>query len=95
MRVESAEAFSLRVANFDKIRWLSGEPAPSLSALEQGVSVDLRELAQSGAVELPRWLLEQSVSITNHRYGNVHAGPKPPRSVSVSPNRDLRASSDP
>ncbi len=78
MRVESAEAFSLRVANFDKIRWLSGEPAPSLSALEQGVSVDLRELAQSGAVELPRWLLEQSVSITNHRYGNVHAGPKPP-----------------
>jgi hypothetical protein len=41
------------------------------------VSVDPRPLAQSGAVELPRWLHEQSVSITNHRYGNVHAGPKP------------------
>jgi RHH-type proline utilization regulon transcriptional repressor/proline dehydrogenase/delta 1-pyrroline-5-carboxylate dehydrogenase len=76
--VESVEEFSSRVERFDKIRWLSGESAPSLAALERGVSVDPRELAQSGAVELSRWLLEQSVSITNHRYGNVHAGPKPP-----------------
>jgi RHH-type proline utilization regulon transcriptional repressor/proline dehydrogenase/delta 1-pyrroline-5-carboxylate dehydrogenase len=77
MRVESVEDFSSRVARFDKVRWLSNEPVPSVAALEQGVSVDARELAQSGAVELPRWLLEQSVSITNHRYGNAHAGPKP------------------
>jgi RHH-type proline utilization regulon transcriptional repressor/proline dehydrogenase/delta 1-pyrroline-5-carboxylate dehydrogenase len=78
MRVETVEDFTSRVGSFDKVRWFSGEPVPSLAALEQGVSVDPRELAQSGAVELPRWLLEQSVSITNHRYGNVHAGPKPP-----------------
>jgi hypothetical protein len=41
------------------------------------VSLDPRELAQAGDVELSRWLQEQSVAITNHRYGNVHAGPKP------------------
>jgi RHH-type proline utilization regulon transcriptional repressor/proline dehydrogenase/delta 1-pyrroline-5-carboxylate dehydrogenase len=51
--------------------------APTLALLEHGVSVDPRALAQSGDVELPRWLLEQSVAITNHRYGNVRAGPKP------------------
>ena len=43
----------------------------------QGVSVDPRALAQRGDVEMARWLLEQSVSITHHRYGNVNAGPKP------------------
>ncbi|HWD95148.1 MAG TPA: bifunctional proline dehydrogenase/L-glutamate gamma-semialdehyde dehydrogenase [Acidimicrobiales bacterium] len=77
VRVESLEAFTSHVGSFDKVRWLSREPAPTVAALEQGVSVDARELTQSGDVELPRWLLEQSVSITNHRYGNVHAGPKP------------------
>jgi RHH-type transcriptional regulator, proline utilization regulon repressor / proline dehydrogenase / delta 1-pyrroline-5-carboxylate dehydrogenase len=77
VRVESVDEFALRVGSFDKVRWLSREPAPTVAALAQGVSVDSRELAQSGAVELARWLLEQSVSITNHRYGNVHAGPKP------------------
>jgi RHH-type transcriptional regulator, proline utilization regulon repressor / proline dehydrogenase / delta 1-pyrroline-5-carboxylate dehydrogenase len=77
VRIESVEELASRLGSFDKVRWLSREPAPSVAALGHGVSVDSRELAQSGAVELPRWLLEQSVSITNHRYGNVHAGPKP------------------
>jgi RHH-type proline utilization regulon transcriptional repressor/proline dehydrogenase/delta 1-pyrroline-5-carboxylate dehydrogenase len=45
--------------------------------LEHGVSVDRRALVQRGDVEMARWLLEQSVSITHHRYGNVNAGPKP------------------
>jgi RHH-type proline utilization regulon transcriptional repressor/proline dehydrogenase/delta 1-pyrroline-5-carboxylate dehydrogenase len=45
--------------------------------IDHGVSTDRRRLAQSGAVEGPRWLLEQSVALTRHRYGNVHAGPKP------------------
>ncbi len=76
VRVESVDGFASRIGSFDKVRWLSREPAPTVAALKQGVSVDPRELAQSGAVELPRWLLEQSVSITNHRYGNVNAGPK-------------------
>jgi len=34
-------------------------------------------LVQRGDIEMARWLLEQSVSITHHRYGNVNAGPKP------------------
>jgi RHH-type proline utilization regulon transcriptional repressor/proline dehydrogenase/delta 1-pyrroline-5-carboxylate dehydrogenase len=62
---------------FAKVRWLSAEVAPAPALLDLGVSVDARHLAQSGAVELTRWLLEQSVAITNHRYGNIHAGPKP------------------
>jgi RHH-type proline utilization regulon transcriptional repressor/proline dehydrogenase/delta 1-pyrroline-5-carboxylate dehydrogenase len=77
VRVESVEQLAARSASFDKVRWLSRELAPTAAALERGMSVDPRELAQSGAVELTRWLLEQSVAITNHRYGNVHAGPKP------------------
>ena len=35
-----------------------------------------QKLAASG-VEAPRWLHEQSVAITSHRYGNTHAGPRP------------------
>ena len=56
---------------------MSRETAPTAALLERGVSCDPRPLAQAGAVELTRWLLEQSVTITNHRYGNTHAGPKP------------------
>ncbi len=75
--LESADEFCDRADTFAKVRWLSKETPPSLALLERGVSVDTRSLAQNGDVELARWLLEQSVSITNHRYGNVHAGPKP------------------
>lgn len=78
LTIESVDELVARVAPTTKVRWLSGEEAPSLALLERGVSVDRRELAQAGAVELARWLHEQSVAITNHRYGNVHAGPKPP-----------------
>jgi RHH-type proline utilization regulon transcriptional repressor/proline dehydrogenase/delta 1-pyrroline-5-carboxylate dehydrogenase len=75
--IESVDKLCDRADSFEKVRWLSGETVPSLALIERGVSVDTRSLAQNGAIELPRWLLEQSVSITNHRYGNVHAGPKP------------------
>jgi len=75
--LESVDQLVARAESFSSVRWISREDAPTLALLEQGVSLDPRALAQSGAVELPRWLLEQSVAITNHRYGNVHAGPKP------------------
>jgi RHH-type transcriptional regulator, proline utilization regulon repressor / proline dehydrogenase / delta 1-pyrroline-5-carboxylate dehydrogenase len=75
--IESVDELVARVPATAKVRWLSGEDPPTLALLERGVSVDRRELAQAGDVELSRWLLEQSVAITNHRYGNVHAGPKP------------------
>lgn len=60
-----------------KIRWLSSEPAPRADALTKGITLDTRVVAQRGDIEAPRWLLEQSVAITYHRYGNVNGGPKP------------------
>jgi hypothetical protein len=77
LTLESVSELVARASSTTKVRWLSRETAPTLALLERGVSVDPRELAQAGAVELSRWLQEQSVAITNHRYGNVHAGPKP------------------
>jgi RHH-type proline utilization regulon transcriptional repressor/proline dehydrogenase/delta 1-pyrroline-5-carboxylate dehydrogenase len=75
--LETVDAMVERCSRFARVRWLSAEVAPAVALLEYGLSTDPRPLAQSGAVEGPRWLREQSVAITNHRYGNVHAGPKP------------------
>jgi RHH-type proline utilization regulon transcriptional repressor/proline dehydrogenase/delta 1-pyrroline-5-carboxylate dehydrogenase len=75
--IESTSALIARTEGIDRVRWLSGETAPTVELLQRGISVDPRALAQRGDVEAPRWLLEQSVSITHHRYGNVNAGPKP------------------
>ncbi|MHB1905906.1 MAG: bifunctional proline dehydrogenase/L-glutamate gamma-semialdehyde dehydrogenase [Acidimicrobiales bacterium] len=75
--LETPEELAERVGEGDRVRWLSDEPAPALRLLERGASLDPRALAQAGAVELARWLDEQSVSITAHRYGNTHAGPRP------------------
>jgi len=75
--LESVDELVARADAVSRVRWISREVAPTLALLEKGVTLDPRALAQSGAVELPRWLLEQSVAVTSHRYGNVHAGPKP------------------
>ncbi len=75
--IETTTALVARAGSFGRVRWLSGETAPTVALLEQGLSVDRRPLAQRGDVETPRWLLEQSVTITHHRYGNVNGGPKP------------------
>ena len=76
-RRESLDAALGRAALVDRVRWLSAEAAPTSAFLERGVSVDTRSVAQRGDVEAPRWLNEQSVSVTVHRYGNTAAGPKP------------------
>ncbi len=60
-----------------RVRWLSSESAPRIELLEKGISVDIRPVAQRGDIEVVRWLLEQSISISNHRFGNIKAGPKP------------------
>ena len=60
-----------------KVRWLSHEVPPRAALLEKGITLDARPIAQRGDIEVPRWLLEQSVCITNHRYGNTNGGPKP------------------
>jgi RHH-type proline utilization regulon transcriptional repressor/proline dehydrogenase/delta 1-pyrroline-5-carboxylate dehydrogenase len=79
--VEPVAAAVERVAAGEvaRVRWLSHEPSGDLSAIGMaaGVIVDKRPLAGSVAVECPRWMHEQSVSITAHRYGNVGAGPQP------------------
>jgi RHH-type proline utilization regulon transcriptional repressor/proline dehydrogenase/delta 1-pyrroline-5-carboxylate dehydrogenase len=60
-----------------KVRWLSHEEPPRAALLAKGISLDMRPIAQRGDIETPRWLLEQSVCITYHRYGNTNGGPKP------------------
>jgi len=72
---EDAETLVSRARG--RVRWLSAEPTPTAALLARGVMLDTRPLAARGDVEGPRWLLEQSVSVTAHRYGNVNAGPKP------------------
>ena len=74
---ESVAELVARSASVSRVRWLSDEAPPVGALLDQGVGLDRRPLAQRGAVEGPRWLLEQSVAITHHRYGNVRAGPAP------------------
>jgi RHH-type proline utilization regulon transcriptional repressor/proline dehydrogenase/delta 1-pyrroline-5-carboxylate dehydrogenase len=75
--IETPAQILVRVETIGRVRWLSRETPPTVALLEHGVSVDRRALVQRGDVEMARWLLEQSVSITHHRYGNVNAGPKP------------------
>jgi RHH-type proline utilization regulon transcriptional repressor/proline dehydrogenase/delta 1-pyrroline-5-carboxylate dehydrogenase len=74
---ETAEELVERGGSVGKVRWLSQEVAPTSAFLERGVTTDRRPLTQAGDVEGPRWLSEQSVAMTRHRYGNVNAGPKP------------------
>ncbi len=57
---------------FTRIRAPRGAPADLLvAAFEHGIVVDRAPLTTSGFVELPHWLLEQSVSRTMHRYGRL------------------------
>ena len=76
-RIESVKEFVDRLSGIDKVRWLGSQVAPTVELLKKGISLDRRPIAARGDVEMPRWLLEQSVAITNHRYGNVGAGPRP------------------
>jgi len=79
--VEDVEGARARVAagSVGRVRWLSGEDPGDLAVvgLDVGVSIDRRPVAASVDVEGPRWMHEQSVCITAHRYGNVGAGPQP------------------
>lgn len=79
--VEDVAAARRRVAagTVGRVRWLSAEDPGDLAvtALEAGVTFDRRPVAGSVEVEGPRWMREQSVCVTAHRYGNVGAGPQP------------------
>ena len=79
--VESVEhaVERVRAGRVSRVRWLSQEDPGDLAVvgLDAGISIDRRPIAGSVAVEGPRWMHEQSVCITAHRYGNVGAGPQP------------------
>lgn len=75
--VEVAGEIDALNADYAKVRWLASSYPPTSELLERGISVDFRPIAQRGDIEAPRWLLEQSVSVTSHRYGNTNGGPKP------------------
>ena len=71
------EDITLDMPIFEKIRWISRDKEIPKYIVSSGVNVDDRDLMQSGRQELLCWVKEQSISITNHRYGNVGAGPQP------------------
>ena len=78
----------IMLQNIERVRWLSSVAVShEVVALlvELGISLDRRALAINGGVEAPRWLKEQSIAITNHRHGNIGAGPRVevPNSLSV------------
>lgn len=63
----------------ERARWLSvTPPTREIVAMfaARGVSIDRRPIAVRGDIEAPRWLKEQSIAITNHRYGNIGSGPQ-------------------
>jgi RHH-type proline utilization regulon transcriptional repressor/proline dehydrogenase/delta 1-pyrroline-5-carboxylate dehydrogenase len=63
----------LRGSNDARVRLLGSEP--ELAELEPAVHVDARRPVFLGRVELLRYLREQTVSRTLHRYGNVVPAP--------------------
>jgi RHH-type proline utilization regulon transcriptional repressor/proline dehydrogenase/delta 1-pyrroline-5-carboxylate dehydrogenase len=63
--------------SYSRVRWLASSKPPIYSEMQKGISVDHRPIAQRGDIEAARWLIEQSVAITYHRYGNPNGGPKP------------------
>ena len=75
--VETAEEFAVHAMEFDRVRWLSAEVPPVYELMKNGITCDRRPITSRGDIEISRWFLEQSVSITQHRYGNTNAGPKP------------------
>ncbi len=70
--VETSESLVARLDEHRRLRIL-GPPEPPLlsAAAARGITVSMDPLSASGRVELPRWLREQLVSRTRHRYGNL------------------------
>ena len=72
--VESDELLKRRVGASSVERVRSLVPVSDglrLWLLEQAVGLDEAPVSSNGRVELPRWLKEQSISETTHRYGRI------------------------
>ena len=59
---------------YSLVRWLSREPAPEW-IYKYNFPVDTNHIVQNPQRELFSWVREQSISITNHRYGNIGFSP--------------------
>ena len=59
---------------YSLVRWLSREPAPEW-IYKYNFSLDTNQIVQNSQRELFSWVREQSISITNHRYGNIGFSP--------------------
>ena len=59
---------------YSLIRWLSHESAPQW-IYNYDCSLDTNQIVQNSERELFSWVRQQSVSITNHRYGNTGFSP--------------------
>ncbi len=75
--VEDVADLVARLGDVARVRWLSRETPPAAEIVAAGITLDRRALAQDGAIEGPRWLLEQSLALTSHRFGTLGAGPQP------------------
>ena len=74
-------AARLRPEVCDRLRLLTAvEPVVRLAALASGIQVNPTPITSDGRVELIHWVREQTLSITNHRYGRIM-----PRSVATAP----------
>jgi RHH-type transcriptional regulator, proline utilization regulon repressor / proline dehydrogenase / delta 1-pyrroline-5-carboxylate dehydrogenase len=69
--VETTDALAARVAGLPSARVRLVGSEPGLGRLEPAVHVDARPPVLLGRVELLRYLREQTVSRTRHRFGNV------------------------
>jgi RHH-type proline utilization regulon transcriptional repressor/proline dehydrogenase/delta 1-pyrroline-5-carboxylate dehydrogenase len=72
--VESEAALIARLAGCGAARLrlpAGGSDALRLAAVDAGITVDDNPIVDHGRVELLRWLREQSISRTTHRYGTV------------------------
>jgi len=61
---------------YSLVRWLSREPAPEW-IYKYNFSLDTNHIVQNSQREIFSWVREQSISITNHRYGNIGFSPVP------------------
>ena len=62
------------IDKYSLVRWLSREPAPEW-IYKYNFSLDTNHIVQNSQRELFSWVREQSISITNHRYGNIGFSP--------------------
>jgi RHH-type proline utilization regulon transcriptional repressor/proline dehydrogenase/delta 1-pyrroline-5-carboxylate dehydrogenase len=62
------------IHKYSLVRWLSKDPAPEW-IYKYNFSIDTNHIVQDHQRELFSWTREQSVSITNHRYGNIGFSP--------------------